>query len=55
MQNTLNEIWWTIVWKQSYADIKNGFVDTLGEGKIGVNGESSTDIYTLLRVKYIAG
>ena len=55
MQNTLNKIWWTIVWKQSYADIENGFVDTVGEGKSGVNGESSIDIYTLLHVKYITG
>ena len=30
-------------------------MDTVGEGKSGVNGERSIDIYTLLRVKYITG
>ena len=33
------------------ADIENGLVDIVAEGKSGMNGESSTDIYTLPCVK----
>ena len=37
------------------ADIENGLVDIVAEGKSGMNGESSIDIYTLPCVKQIAG
>ena len=37
------------------ADIENGLVDIVAEGKSGMNGESSTDIYTLPCVKQTAG
>ena len=37
------------------ADVENGLVDTVREGERGVNGENSTDIYTLSCVKQIAG
>ena len=33
------------------ADIENGLVDIVAEGKSGMNGESSIDIYTLLNEK----
>ena len=35
--------------------VKNGLVDTVGEGKSGTNGESSVGICTLQYVKSIAG
>ena len=37
------------------ADIENSRVDTAGEGDSGANGENSTDTYTLLCVKQVAG
>ena len=36
------------------ADIEKSLVDTLGKGEGGTNGESSTETYTLPRVKQIA-
>ena len=33
------------------TDEENGLVDPVGEGKSGMNGESSIDIYTLLNEK----
>ena len=33
------------------TDVENGLVDPVGEGKSGMNGESSIDIYTLPCVK----
>ena len=33
------------------TDVENGLVDPVGEGKSGMNGESSIDIYTLLNEK----
>ena len=33
------------------TDVENGLVDTVGKGEGGMNLESSTDIYTLSRVK----
>ena len=37
------------------TDIEDRPVDTIGEGKSGVNGESSIDIYRILCVKQRAG
>jgi len=37
------------------ADIENRRVDTAREGESGANGENSTDTYTLLCVKQVAG
>ena len=37
------------------TDVENGLVDTVREGDIGMNGESSINIYTLSGVKRIAG
>ena len=37
------------------TDVENGLVDIVAEGKSGMNGESSIDIYTLPCVKQIAG
>ena len=37
------------------TDVENGLVDTVGEGKSGMNRESSLDIYILPCVKEIAG
>ena len=39
----------------SSKDVENGLVDTVGEGESGTNGESSTDIYILSRVWWVAG
>ena len=43
--------------KSSYgdADKDNRLVSIVGEGKSGTNGESSTNMYTLLCVTQIAG
>ena len=37
------------------TDIEKGFVDTVGEGKSGMNGESNIDIYTLRCIEQNAG
>ena len=37
------------------SNIENGLVNTVGERKSEMNGESSTDIYTLPCIKEIAG
>ena len=37
------------------ADVENGLVDTVGEGEDATNAESSIDIDTQSRVKWIAG
>ena len=36
------------------TDIKNGLVNLVGEEESGINGESSTDLYTLPYVKQAA-
>ena len=37
------------------ADVENGFMDTVGEGKSGTNREGSINMYTLSCLKWIAG
>ena len=37
------------------TDVENGLVDTGREGDIGMNADSSINIYTLSGVKWIAG
>ena len=37
------------------TDVENGLVDTVREGDIGMNGESSINIYTLSGVRRVAG
>ena len=37
------------------TDVVHGLVDTVREGKGGMNGKSSINMYTLLCVKQIAG
>ena len=36
------------------ADVEHEFVDTVGEGEGGMNGESGIDIYTVSCVKQVA-
>ena len=40
--------------RDGFSDIKNGLVDTVGEGESAMNGESSLDIYTVPCVKQMA-
>ena len=43
--------WWTYLQgRNSDRDIEDGLVDTVGEGEGGTNQQSSSDIYTALRV-----
>ena len=37
------------------ADVENGLVDTVGEGESGMNEGSSSNIYTLSEMRWIAG
>ena len=37
------------------ADVENGLMDTVGEGKSGMNREGSININTLSCLKWIAG
>ena len=37
------------------ADVENGLVDTVGQGKSRRNRESSINVYTLSGLKWIAG
>ena len=48
--------WWTYLkGRNGDADIENGLVEILREGKGGANWDSSIDIYTLSCIKCIAG
>ena len=44
-----------VVGRNRDANTENGLVDTVGEGKSGMNGESSINIYTLSCIKQILG
>ena len=41
--------------RNGHTDVKNGFVDVVGKGESGMNGERSINIYTLSCVKWTAG
>ena len=45
MESRKMEQWTYLQGRNRDADVENGLVDTVGEGKSGINSESSTDIY----------
>ena len=55
IQNLGKWYWWAYLQgRDGDTDIEKGLVDTLGEGKGGMNWESSNDIYTLSKVQSLS-
>ena len=55
MWNLEKWYWFYLQERNGDADIEKGLVGIVAEGERGMNGESSTDIYTLPCVNQIAG